>query len=446
MRTPPRDRIPARGFHRGFFNRPIWITALLAVILRLAAAGALAPRTSSQLHPDEREYLALAGVGPWPGAERPGSSDPAALQAIRPPVYPAFLRVTGGGPGSLMAQACIGGLTAALAAWLAGRFGGRRGALGAGLLVALDPVSILYASFFLSETLFAFLVLAAVALWIQREVRAGGMPFLSGLAFSLLALCRPIGLPAGPIFAPAGPRRARAAVFLIAWFLPVALWGCLVQAGTGHTPLLHLAARTLVVYRAAPVLAEADGIDRAEAAARLGSPEAPSLNAGIQVLVEHPWITARNAMAGAGRILFGSGAGAWISRLGEPGNTRASAIPLGYHVAAVLWCLTAYWMAGRTLLRRGTGIPRVRLLLLLGLLLLVPAGGEGYSRFRVPAWPILAFLAGASLGDEPQPDRASSSTRRRPVASTMVSAEKRSAAMACPRIPMARRRGPSLRS
>lgn len=77
------------------------------------------------------------------------------------PLYPVLLHVAG--PHLLMVQAVLSALTAALAAVLAARlFASRLAGLLAGLLVVADPLLIFYANMRLTETLFTFLLLAAL--------------------------------------------------------------------------------------------------------------------------------------------------------------------------------------------------------------------------------------------------------------------------------------------
>jgi hypothetical protein len=395
----------------------ILIPALLALVLRLLCLGAVEPFSSLQLSSDEREYLMLAGArfpsavteSTGPAVPSMGSSPAEPTRSIdlrvtRPPLYPLFLRLSGSGRTSLCLQAVCGALTAALAAWVAGRMGPGRAGLVAGLLVALDPVSILYSALYLSETLFTLLLIGAIAWqlsladhhsavptgssWISGSTRSS---LLAGLAFGLVPLCRPVGLLAGPVFCPRG---RRAVPYLVAWIIPLLLWTGSVHFRMAQPPLKHLAVRTLVFYRAAPVLARAEGIDPLEARTRLGFPDHTSVSQAFGVLASHPGTTLAEMASGFARTAFGSGWGTLQSRSwSDPVPARPWAIGL----VAALWCLTGYIMAARGIaLRRGRPNRLGAGLLILAIaFFLVPAGSEGYSRFRVPIWPLVALLAAA---------------------------------------------------
>lgn len=388
------DRKPGRP------GAAILVPALLALCLRAASLALLGPIPTERAQPDEREYLALAHA-PFGGP----ATD--LLLTTRPPVYPLFLRVTGHGAASLAAQALLGALTVALVGWTARRGGGWAAFLAA-LLLALDPLSILYMLFYSSEVLFAFLLVLAVTLALRRT-----HPLLRGLAFGILPLCRPIGLPLGLLFLPRG--RKPLLLFLAAWAAPVLIWGGWVGAHTRHAPLVPLGARNLVLFRAAPVLAEAEGISIEDAQRRLGwnTAEGPRARDALGVLARHPAEALRQTGLGLARIALGPGWETLQSRMVSPEEVTPEPVaaahpeagPRPYRLAGALWCGLGYLLAlvgfVRSIRMQDRRFPAVRLALVIVLLCLLPAGGEGYSRFRVPVWPLVALLAGAAVSPRP---------------------------------------------
>jgi 4-amino-4-deoxy-L-arabinose transferase-like glycosyltransferase len=403
---PQRRPRAGRRFWQGLARQPVASCTLLALVLRLIAVGLLNP--PARLFPDEREYLLLARSTLLSSYPVPGSPPPLkVLLTTRPPLYPAYLAALGGGSAALLIQAALGAGTVALLTALAQRSRGRRAAWWAGLFLGLDPVSILYTACYLSEVLFAGTLVLALFLWSQGRLRpssegswlrAGSL----GLLFGLPAVCRPIGLWIGPLFVPS-PLRApgRAGAFLLGWALPTLLWGGWVLHATGSPPLAHLGARNLVLFRAAPILSRLEGISPEEAGERLGFPEHPSAGRAIGILAKHPGRALEEMGAGLARISFGSGWGSLISRRGEErGASPAGVVPprRALHpvdLLVALWCLLAYTAALAGFLRPPRN--QWRLAATVALLLLLPAGGEGYSRFRVPAWPVISLLAAAGL-------------------------------------------------
>lgn len=124
---------------------------------------------------------------------------------LRPPVYPAVLAVlaalewAGGLPGSaLWAQAAVGALIPAGAAWLAWAIYQKRWAMWlAGLLAALSPTGIAISAVVLPDLLFAALFMAGFIVMILAATRPAKMPAagrlgaISGLLFGIAALTKP---------------------------------------------------------------------------------------------------------------------------------------------------------------------------------------------------------------------------------------------------------------
>ena len=113
--------------------------------------------------------------------------------AFRPPVYPLMLAAlfcAGAGSVGIGALHVILGTATVWLTWYTGhtlKFG-NRAALLAALLVAVDPLLLVYATFPMTETVCAFL--AALLLVVVRLSGSAGM-FIMGIVFGLCVLSRP---------------------------------------------------------------------------------------------------------------------------------------------------------------------------------------------------------------------------------------------------------------
>lgn len=115
--------------------------------------------------------------------------------ALRVPGYPVFLALLFrlAGPGFLavqVLQALLGTATVALTYLLARPVVGPRRAPAAALAVAVYPALLLYPAYLMSETLFSFLALLALAGWLASGV---GSAAVAGLALGAATLTRSVG-------------------------------------------------------------------------------------------------------------------------------------------------------------------------------------------------------------------------------------------------------------
>jgi len=219
-------------------TRAFWTLAAVALLVRLAVLATNFSHPQELVTvPDSGSYLkcgaSLAAHGGIVGDDgRPAWG--------RPPGYPAFLAltfVTGlAAPdrlaGALVLQAIVSALAVALAARAASVLGGRSAGLLAGAILVLEPSGISYSGLVLSETVYAFALMAAViAGW--RWLTGPGLANLAwfALLIALLPLIRPVALYLPwlllPIVAWSAPRPLRlkaALLFLAIALLPSAAW------------------------------------------------------------------------------------------------------------------------------------------------------------------------------------------------------------------------------
>ncbi len=392
----------------------------VAGVFRLVAWTAdLASRTIGP-GSDMLEYLAMADApsGYW-------SSDAANWETgfRRPPGYPALLAVPRLLTDELWLAALLGVAVGVLVAWLCWRLGrmlaGPTVGFVAGLVVAVDPNSVVQSTMLLSDTAYAALTIAG--LWAFGRgllTRAAAPMAASGLLLAGAALVRPIGLylPFALVLAAIvamalDDRRRRRmvplAAFLLVFVAPVGAW-CVRNAVTeGASSISTIQGVNLLEYRAASSVAEETGREIDEVRAELRGelrdrlPSDPSLGdidrersiLGIEVIRDHPLGYVRQAARGAARTLTAPGKtelqllsedlprpGVWSSTLQAASAGIALALSLGGVLGSAVLARRRDWTALTVL-----SVPVLTLLV-------VGSGADSDSRFRVPLTPLLAIL------------------------------------------------------
>ena len=360
-----------------------------------------------------------------------------AVGLVRTPAYPVFLgALLGAFHGSLPAvvgvQIGLSLFTVWLTCILATRLIGRRAALAGGVLLALDPVSALFSCLLQPETLFTTLLLAATICWFLALERGSWRPAaFAGLMLGIAALTRPIGLFLPLWLAPAvwlrldvRHKTRLVLCFLLASSVPIFGWMAKNQLQTGFPVFSIGGDSSLFDYRAAGALAEDLGISWEEARARvwqrLSAMTPPAASAAelasrqrglaLRILAEHPIGAVKMMSRGVARMMAGTGVTALSNLVGDPDPEAVSKpwkrvaqalllLALGVAYLAATWGVVLL-AARRDLLAIG---------LTLGVIVyfaLFSAGPEANTRFRFPASPFLAILAGHGLSQVTSRSRA----------------------------------------
>jgi 4-amino-4-deoxy-L-arabinose transferase-like glycosyltransferase len=374
-------------------------------------------------NPDSHGYVALASD------LHAGYLDPQSptfvTGLVRPPAYASFLapllRIFRGSVRAVIAvQIGVSLFTVWLTCVLATRLVGDRSALASGLVLALDPASALFSCLLLTETLFTALLVAGAVFW-QAALQRGalGQAAGAGVMLGVAALTRPIGLFLPLWLAPAiwlrrdVRQRVRILLcFLLASAIPVGAWmaknsiliGFPVFSIAGDSSLLH--------YRAAGALALDERISLDEARTRVWqrfwktAPVGASVaelsqrqrTLALQILAEHPWGTTRMVSDAVLQVVAGTA----LSNLAgdrdpvgvrKPGKRALQALEL-------LALGVVYLAVARGMLLLVARRELFAIALPLGVIVylaLLSAGPEANARFRVPAVPFLAILAGHGL-------------------------------------------------
>ena len=422
---------------------------------------------------------------------------------FRTPAYPIVLAILKYGFGELrapifIAHAAFGALTAVLTFWLARRFWGDRAGCWAGTLAACDPSSIIWAVYPRAEVLLTTLTVVGFCLLVaggQRPERAaprGGnvKSYLllagSGLAFALSALTKPIALYLPFVALPLlyglcrketdtkelGPNRdrPRARFVLRGWraalaggTIILAIWAALCGSwmirnwvvtrhyssnGNGMLVFSTIAPENLLAYRAAQVLALAEGRPLEKVVGQLrdkvhrstGSPYrsiehatnhlaadvAAYKSEAWRIIRDHPWEATRVQLQGMARLLGGPGELATLTLFGialpfsslnqlEQHGWEGSATAAelsdqemqGHWIARVMvltiswsWLIFFYAAALVGLVhvwRARQWFPLAVALIGIFYFAGLAGGPEANSRFRVPIIPYVSLLAGQGL-------------------------------------------------
>ena len=191
-----------------------------ALLARLVSVAAM----DRPLVYDEHDYDALgwtlASTGAYASDGRP--------TAYRPVGYPAYVAavyaVAGHAPRAVRVTQAFLDAAVVLLLFAALRRRHRRAAFGAAIGWAFFPPAIVYAGLLYSETLFAFLLVAAACLLVAEPGRSHGYRLLVGLLFGVLALVKPAALIVIaflPFLVFHGSRRWRRSLALLAGILLV---------------------------------------------------------------------------------------------------------------------------------------------------------------------------------------------------------------------------------
>ncbi len=406
---------------------------------------------------DSKSYIWPADALLTHGTYAVSPQDPGTPATLRTPGYPLFIAAVYGLAGRytaavVLAQIVLSMGTLVLVCSLASELWDRHIGQLAALLLALDITSFVYSLWLLTETLFTFLLTAALVCGVRFRRSAPQLRWcaLFGLAFTASVLVRPIAYYLiGPLALwvilvcvqqLAGLRRSAAAViaFVIPFVLFVGGWQLRNELRTGVPVLSRVAGINMLFFRGAAVVALRDGVSLQEARHRLGYkryievyPEARALSPeelsqrwqrqGLALIRAHPVLFARTHLRPLATILLGTpehslmalldfpvpatgplgdllrlDPGSYVERwiVQHPLSWSAFVLLMVYLLGLYLGTVLAWihlFRARRFSLEHGV------LVLVFLYLLLISAGPEAYSRFRVPLAPFLCIYGAAGL-------------------------------------------------
>ena len=412
------EALVRRGRGRRMTRRAaVGLVVALAVTVRLAV-GVLALRSRAPLPSDSRDYLMVAHhIGDLSSA----SGRLLKITLLRPPGYSLLVWAAQGLGGLallVMAQALMGGALVLLVDRLAIRFLPPFAGILACLLVALEPLSVLYTALVLSETLFTLLLVATLLLVVRAWERASWR--LAGAAGALLGCCmlvKPVVLylPVVLVLCTFGVVHRRVTALVLALslalgsFVVVAPWVERNQHLAGGHVIATVDSYNLLFYRAAGAVAVEQGGSRDEVARGLAVRYTTSFDRdvrpvaqasierriGIDLILQHPRGAIVSSVTGAAHVLFAPARDTWRQTFPGASGLVITVLSLLTGGAAVGLVTGACFGAWRTARRSKPAALIVAATT--AYLVLVTAGAEGESRFRVPLVPLLALLAAGGI-------------------------------------------------
>jgi 4-amino-4-deoxy-L-arabinose transferase-like glycosyltransferase len=398
------------------------------------------------LEPKGPAYLTHGGV-PRVIATR----GPYLPEVFRTPIYPAFLAgvyaVFGDNPLVAVFWQCLLGASAcALVCFTGVRAGAPRAGFWGGLLLALDPGSALTCNLLITDTLYTWLLAVVVALLIAFSQRQRLAYLLAaGACVGLSVLCRPGGsylpplLAAWVLLASARPWRSRVvrmALFAAAVAVPVGPWLYRNYSTFGVWQVSSMQGLNLFFCKAADLEsgALADGelsnaaLRRLEEGVRPAIEERPRNQLEMAALYQdyavrrirqQPGTYAKLHVLGTAKMLLSHNVGefyylnGWQYRRtgllaavlegtsagGSSGAERRDPTGVTLALAETGWLLGLYVLAAVALMVafRGGHRTLVALLLLVILYNVLTPGSQGIARFRLPAMPVIALMAGLGI-------------------------------------------------
>ena len=419
------------------------IALLLRVLLPVASTIAVG-NEGVFLFPDSTGY-----IRPAEELLRTGRfANDGSPEIMRTPGYPILLAI-----GILLGKPVLVTIAlqvvlSLLTVWLVHRitvlmFENENAAAAAALLYALEPLSILYTTLILTETLFASLVAAfffCLADYFKRR-QALGTLILAALALSASVYVRPVSyyLPVLATLAllPALLVRFRkikyalhALVFLAVSLGLVTTWQVRNRVETGYRGFSAISDLNLYLYQGASARAKAEGLPFQEVQRRLrlfeGHPEQSSWTEaqrsafmrreGVRMILRHPAAYTQIHLGGMVRILFDPGSvdylklfqayprlGGLLANIADRGLASVlfgllKGNPLVFWLQLLFFVLLAAYYAlallGLISRSRADVWDKVALVAIIAYFVLISGGPHGYSRFRHPAMPFLCVLAG----------------------------------------------------
>ncbi len=450
------------------------------LLLALALRAALILGAWSQGHgtnepflaPDSASYLetatSLATTGTFTRAGEP--------DVVRTPGYPLLL-VPGVWLGSpvgwgLTLQMLLSLLAIVIVYDLAHRFGGPRSATVAALLMAIEPLSIIYTAKLLSETAFATLLLCSLWGLVTGKIEHVERRWLFGAAcLGASALVRPVGYALVLVLVvvglvllvrqrirrqgPMGASWLVSAIILL--LLPCVVWQARNLAVADYRGLSAITDINLYFYQGAAVQARHQDRPFYEVQDEWGYHDVEIFNAhhpdlarlpqgerlqqlgarGRRIVAAHPFVYARIHLQGVLRVIFDPGGVEALRMLGmypARGGLLGSIVDEGVFatlrqvvvrrpelvitegvLAAVLALI--YLAAAFGVRSIASTRPVLAIVLVGGLLILLFAAGGpmSLSRFRHPMMPVLCLLAGLGCsGVSIRPWASASSSRVSP--------------------------------
>jgi 4-amino-4-deoxy-L-arabinose transferase-like glycosyltransferase len=371
------------------------------------------------------------------------STSDESLDFIRPPGYPLFLAVVDNPieisyTKIVFAQLILISVAIVALTILMHHYQWSLWGFFTSLLIGLSPNIALWSLTIMSEALFTFLILVAGILVILGLKNTSNTYLcLSGLTIGFAILTRPIGIILLFIWTvliaiwfirvePIKSARSKIVIFLISVLLVIIPWMWRNQILHGDFSISPIGINTIESFNFAIVLSEATGITR-NAATQVLSEHGGTWGQFIWLVKNHPFDLIRSQILGVLRVFGGSEVSRWATVIGVDGwsgfgifrNLRALNIADAIHalvkvfrtssnfylflamVVTILHTLILICFSFIGFMRKKIFSKSTEWILLACsvtvLSLVLVTGAAGQARFRVPAEPFLAILAGFGI-------------------------------------------------
>jgi len=418
---------------------------LIFLMLKLGLASITWMNPKGAITPDSMEYLALAETLEEAGSY--GTPLTGKQDLVRPPIYPLLLAALL--PSGASSEAYVLGTLANLVmhsviTWLVLIFTSRHcsplAGLAAGWISALSPTALQWSLHLMAEIPFTLLIFSSFMILGWSQGRNRYWSILSGFMLGAAALTKPIAVVLLLVMGAwllwqyrVEPRKDQAwhnlVLFLVGFCIPVLPWAIRNGLVHGRYILSSVGEKTIVGFNFAIVLSRAEGITRKASVALLAK-QGGMLAQLIWLIRSYPLTFAKEQLLGIARVAIGLDVGRWMGLAGfgvwegfgirpalSSGDVQevmsvflriAADPPYAAVFAVTAWCVLyaiALWVGvatgGKQVLRsrHATMNGLTVLAFVVSFALIVLPGAAGQARFRVPAEPFLAILAGAGVAN-----------------------------------------------
>jgi 4-amino-4-deoxy-L-arabinose transferase-like glycosyltransferase len=394
---------------------PLALVLAVAALLRFAVLLIRSSRQKRFLTPDTAGYQTLAkDLGAFTSKSNPHFG----LSMLRTPVYPLYLSfthlITGSRViGPMILQVLVGVAVVYVTYRLALTLFGRSVALCAAAILAIDPVSVIYSSLILTETLYSFFLVCAVLLLWRPQDNRWTRGLAAGVLLGLATLTRPVSIYLSVVLAIGylvlereNLRKAglMALTFLIGFGVVAGGWIIRNDVMGGVATISTIEGYNILYYRAVGALQEGDHLTQSKAHHKLakelkhelpphatpGQVDKTEESLGTKIIREHVTGYVKEAVKGGGRLVFGPGNAELVTATAGHATDLVDGYAVVYLIGCYLLGLFGLWSAWRSYRLRMCVLP----LLVIIYTVIVSSGLEAYSRFRVPIMPFFAVLAG----------------------------------------------------
>lgn len=432
-----------------------WLATLFLVALAVRCMGftLVIKDTNKFYSPDSYEYITIARNLIQHGVFSQDPVPPLTPDIYRTPVYPALLAgiyALGFSDSVVVAiQIFLGSLMAAATFLLARNLELSRLQGGiAALIVALDPLTILYSYTILTDMLFATILLGGIVLLSLHLKTERLQPLIaSSVILALASLTRPIGqylsLALIPAFVLATYKRngdrtkiiGRLLILILISLSLTNLWSYRNYRENGVATISAIGDFNLLYFRASEVMASAENISAKEAEAKLdkyirdqtalqkltkGQSVALMREKAIEIFRAYPKLTLIVHLKGLVKVIAYPGFDIICIMLNQRGElsgcqaegadgfldqlanklSHMNTLQLSMAIWATILLISTYLSSVLGLIYLASQKNWSAILLMLSLIFyfaILSAGGESVSRFRIPFMPFLGILAGTGL-------------------------------------------------